>query len=154
MLSSLPLHRECQVFPCAPYFSPPHYNDQAPASRPGALRMAASLLLSFALATAAPPTGFQPEVTVENPTRLDWEFAAADFGPGAGKLAADYDSRKQRYQLYVPKTYDRARRWPLVVFISPGDDPLGWRYWQKPCEDAEALFCAAYAAGNNCPPAQ
>ncbi len=116
--------------------------------------MAASLLLSFALAAAAPPTGFQPEVTVENPTRLDWEFAVADFGPGAGKLAADYDSRKQRYQLYVPKTYDRARRWPLVIFISPGDDPLGWRHWQKPCEDAEALFCAAYAAGNNCPPAQ
>jgi dienelactone hydrolase len=93
-------------------------------------------------------------VEVANPTRLDWHFAAAGFGPRAAELPADYDSRRQRYQLFVPKGYDRARLWPLVVFISPGDDPLGWRFWQKPCEEGDILYSAAYGAGNNCPPGQ
>lgn len=104
--------------------------------------------------SAAPPpaaTGFQPEVHVQAVTRLDWEFAVADFGKDAARLPAGYDSRQQRYQLFVPKTYDPAKPWPLVVFISPGDDPLGWRFWQKPCEEAGVLFCAPYGAGNNCP---
>jgi PDZ domain len=102
----------------------------------------------------APPTGFFPEVRVENATRLDWEFAASAFGAAATKLPAGYDSLKQRYQLYVPDSYDPAKAWPLVVFISPGDDPLGWRYWESPCADAGMLFCAAYGAGNNCPAGQ
>jgi predicted esterase len=111
-------------------------------------------LLCLAAGSAAaadpPPTGFQAEVEVENPTRLDWEFVASAFGPDAAKLK-DYDSRKQRYQLFVPKNYDKTKAWPLVVFISPGDDPGGWKFWQKPCEDGGMLFCAAYRAGNNCP---
>jgi dienelactone hydrolase len=125
------------------------------AARRGALLVAA-LFLPPALSAAEPEpaTGFQPEVEVANPTRLDWQFAAAGFGPRAAELPADYDSRRQRYQLFVPKGYDQARLWPLVVFISPGDDPLGWRFWQRPCEDGDVLFCAAYGAGNNCPPGQ
>jgi predicted esterase len=103
--------------------------------------------------SAAEPaaTGFLPEVTVSGPTRLDWRFAAAGFGPKAAQLPTSYDSSSQRYQLFVPPSYKPAQSWPLIVFISPGDDPLGWRFWQKPCEDAGVLFCAAYGAGNNCP---
>lgn len=113
------------------------------------------LVVLFGLtANAAPPTGFQAEVKVEGPTRLDWEFAVREFGPDAAKLPASYDSRKQRYQLFVPRNYDASKTWPLVVFISPGDDPLGWRFWQKPCEEAGLLFCAPYGAGNNCPTGQ
>ncbi len=107
-----------------------------------------------ALAAGPPLTGFQAEVTVTGPTRLDWRFAAAGFGPKAARVPDVYDSSAQRYQLYVPPKYDRARAWPLVVFVSPGDDPLGWRFWQKPCEESGMLFCAAYGAGNNCPPGQ
>ncbi len=99
-----------------------------------------------------PPTGLQAEVRVKQPTRLDWEFVASGFGKEAAKLPADFDSLKQRFQLYVPKSYDAARAWPLLVFISPGDAPLGWRYWQKVCEENRMLFCAPYGAGNNCPP--
>ncbi len=115
------------------------------------------LLLGLVLplgAADAPATGFQPEVRVAAPTRLDWQFAAAGFGTKAAQLPASYESDKQRYQLYVPAGYDRAKAWPLVVFVSPGDDPLGWRVWQKPCEQSGSLFCAAYGAGNNCPPGQ
>jgi dienelactone hydrolase len=107
-----------------------------------------------ARAADPPRTGFQPEVTVAVQTRLDWQFAAAGFGAKASRLPADYESDRQRYQLFVPPAYNPEQAWPLVVFISPGDDPLGWRYWQKPCEAAGALFCAAYGAGNNCPPGQ
>jgi predicted esterase len=102
-------------------------------------------------AAAAPPTGFQEKVQVSAPTRLDWKFAASAFGAEAAKLPADYDSRQQHYQLYVPRDYDSKKTWPLVVFISPGDDPLGWRQWQKTCESAHALFCAPFGAGNSCP---
>src|SRR3954468_10132368 len=112
------------------------------------------VLLPARPAVALPPTGFQAEVRVANRTRLDWEFAAAGFGRDATRLPAGYESRNQRYQLYVPKTYHPEKVWPLVVFISPGDEPLGWRYWQKPCEESDLLFCAAYGAGNNCPAGQ
>src|SRR5262249_48826953 len=63
------------------------------------------------------------------------------------------NSRKQRYQLFVPATYKPGKAWPLVVFVPPGDDPLGWRAWRKPCEDGDTLFCAPYGAGNSSLPA-
>jgi hypothetical protein len=113
------------------------------------------LLLGAApLQADGPPTGFQSEVKIKRPTRLDWEFVASGFGPKAAQLPSTFDSRQQRFQLFVPRTYDAKRAWPLVAFISPGDAPLGWRYWQKLCEQHDLLFCAPYAAGNNCPPGQ
>jgi dienelactone hydrolase len=116
------------------------------------LGLLAGLCLGAARAADPPATGLQPEVTVAGPTRLDWRFAAAGFGPQAARLPGSYESARQRYLLFVPADYDPRRLWPLVVFVSPGDDPLGWRFWQKPCAESGVLFCAAYAAGNNCPP--
>jgi predicted esterase len=109
------------------------------------------LPIGWVRAADAPATGFQSEVSVGASTRLDWAFACAGFGAEAAQLPRDYASTSQRYQLYVPRGYDREKAWPLVLFISPGDDPMGWRYWQKICEDNGYLFCAAYGAGNNCP---
>jgi hypothetical protein len=100
---------------------------------------------------AAAKTGFHKEVRVGEPTRIDWEFAVSPFGPDAAKLPKDYDSRKQRYLLYVPKNYKPGKSWPLVVFISPDEDPLGWRFWEKTCRSLGMLFCAPYGAGNSCP---
>jgi len=110
-------------------------------------------LLSLCLcsSTSAAEVGYQAEVKVSAPTRIDWEFAVGNFGIDKPKLPADYDSRKQRYLLFVPKDYTANKDWPLVVFISPGDDPLGWRFWQKPCEELGMLFCAPYGAGNVVP---
>jgi hypothetical protein len=114
------------------------------------------LFLGAAVAPAGgadgPETGFLPEVRVRRVTRLDWRFVARALAAGADRLPADYASGEQRYQLYVPPNYRPARAWPLVVFVSPGDDPLGWRCWQRTCEAHDVLFCAAYGAGNNCPP--
>lgn len=106
------------------------------------------------LRAAEPATGLQANVAVREATRLDWEFAASGFGKEALKLPADFDSRRQHFQLFVPKNYKADREWPLIVFISPGDDPLGWRYWEKVCTKRDFLFCAPFAAGNNCPAGQ
>lgn len=116
-------------------------------------RSAFVALAAFLFAARPVPAdvGLQSEVAVRRPTRLDWEFVAAAFGGDAAKLPADYRSEKQRYQLYVPVDYADKKAWPLVVFVSPGDDPLGWRAWQKACEGGGLLFCAAYGAGNNVP---
>jgi poly(3-hydroxybutyrate) depolymerase len=108
-----------------------------------------SLGVSASLANAV-ETGFQAEVRVKAPTRLDWEFAASSLSPNVW-LAADYDACKQRYQLYVPKEYKPDRAWPLLVYIAPGDDPEGWRHWPMLCEEQGLLFCAAYGGGNSCP---
>src|SRR5262249_46381354 len=85
--------------------------------------LAAPLLVARVVPGAEGESGFHPERRVREATRLDWEFAA---GPGA-KLPGRYDSRRQRYQLFAPATYKPTKAWPLVVFVSPGDDPLGWR---------------------------
>ncbi len=121
-------------------------------------KLLATLVLFLAVsvppagAAEEPETGFLPEVTVKRATRLDWRFVARGLAAGAERLPADYDSAEQRYQLYVPPNYRPTKAWPLVVFVSPGDDPLGWRCWQRTCEAHDVLFCAAYGAGNNCPP--
>jgi predicted esterase len=121
-------------------------------SRSDLARWATPLAALVALAPAAPAQekGWQPECRVREPTRLDWEFVA---GKDA-HLPGSYDSRRQRYQLFVPARYTPARNWPLVLFVSPGDDPLGWRAWRGPCEEEGVLFAAPYGAGNACPTGQ
>jgi predicted esterase len=111
------------------------------------------LLVGCWLAAAEPPqVGFLPKVPVRVPTRLDWEFVAGSIGPEETRLPAAYESARQCYQLFVPPGYKPNRAWPLVLFLSPGDAPLGWRSWQKLCEDNDLFFCSAYGAGNNVAP--
>jgi hypothetical protein len=116
--------------------------------------LAGWLALSTPWHCQAADTGFRAEVGVRESTGLDWEFVAGEFGADPGKVSVAYDPRKQRYQLFVPPAYKPGKFWPLVVFVSPGDDPLGWRTWRRVCEGKGILFCAAYGAGNDCPPAQ
>src|SRR3954447_3172947 len=71
------------------------------------------------------------ERKVAAPTRLDWEFAVSGFGKDAAKLPAGYDSTKQRYQLFVPKSYRKDKPASLVLFVSAGDGQQGWKNWQK-----------------------
>jgi hypothetical protein len=106
--------------------------------------------LTLAAPVFCADTGFQDEVRVQGPTRLDWEFPLAGLPGEAVRLPRDYRSDQQRYQLFVPSDYEDSHPWPLVVFLSPGDDPFGWRFWKNPCEKGKLLFCAAYGAGNNC----
>jgi hypothetical protein len=85
---------------------------------------------------------------------LDWEYAAGVFGAQAAHLPADYDPARQRYDLFVPPAYQPGKPWPLVLFLSPGDDPLGWGAWQRVCEEHDLFFCSAYGAGEGMAPAR
>jgi hypothetical protein len=103
-------------------------------------------------APPAPETGFFLEVAVRQPTRLDWEFVAGTFGPEAARIPADYHSAENTYQLFVPPAYKPGRPAGLVLFVSPGDDPLGWTAWQKACNDRDLFFAAPYGAGGSVAP--
>ena len=106
------------------------------------------------------PTSFLPAQSPSNDhkvaasTRLDWEFACQGFKPTERKLPAGYDSTKQRYQLYVPNGASKTKPSALVLFISPGDGPQGWKYWQKVCEQKGVFFASPYGAGNSTQPGQ
>jgi predicted esterase len=117
-------------------------------SRSGAAGLFVLILGGFAGLARGEEDHWFPEVRVRQETRLDWEFVA---GAEAGKLSRHYDSRRQRYQFFVPGGYKPERLWPLIVFISPGDDPLGWRAWRRSCEENGCLFCAPYGVGNGVP---
>ncbi len=99
-------------------------------------------ILAAALALAADPPGFEAGRRVRAAGRLDWEFVA-----GGARLPAAHDSRRQRYQLFTPATYAKAKAWPLVVWLSPGDDPSGWAAMERPCVEGDLFFAAPYAAG-------
>jgi pimeloyl-ACP methyl ester carboxylesterase len=120
-------------------------------------------------ATIAEESGYQKEVTVREPTRLDWVFANANqsvLNPPAEWLQG-YDSTKQRYELFVPppakatpkgKTKSKAKNaepadagLPLVLFISAGDQPAGWGQLQSVCQQKGIVFASPFAAGNNTP---
>ncbi len=107
--------------------------------------------LTFLVLTQTAALHAQTERKVAAATRLDWEFAARGVGPDAGKLPAGYDSTKQKYQLFVPKNYAKDKPAGLVLFISPGDGPQGWKSWQKLCETDGVFFASPYGAGNATP---
>ena len=94
----------------------------------------------------------KPSAKVAKATRLDWEFACQGFKPAERKLPAGYDSAKQRYQLYVPKGASKSKPAALVLFISPGEGPQGWKNWQKLCEKEGVFFASPFGAGNSTQP--
>jgi predicted esterase len=110
------------------------------------------LLAVLVIASALEPLAAQPvERKVAAATRLDWEFASRGFAPKDQPLPAGYDSSKQKYRLFIPKTNDKGKPAALVLFISAGDSPAGWRSWQKHCEENNIFFASPYAAGNTTP---
>src|SRR5262245_15638851 len=72
-------------------------------------------------------------VTVCGPTRLEWEIVSHRFGRDHGDQPGTYRSKKQRYQLYIPENYSKTRTWPLIVFVSPSKDPVGWDRFENVC---------------------
>lgn len=92
--------------------------------------------------------------TVSAASRLDHAFAAQGFGKDAARTPAGYDATKQRYQIHVPKLVRRDRPAPLVLFISPSDQPSGLAAWQSVCDQGGVLFVSPFAAGNNVPAGQ
>ena len=120
----------------------------------------AACALAFALcagrlALAAPPTGYTAKVTVGGPTRLDWTFAVSNQSvadPPVKLTGEDFDSKKQTYELFVPERKDPKKPVPAILFISAGDEPSGWKAFEKTCKDNGFVFIGVRGAGNNVPP--
>ncbi len=100
------------------------------------------------------PPGHHARVTVGAATRLDWTFALSNrslANPPADWLGS-YDSKPQQYDLYVPPRRDAKKLLPVLLFISPGDEPMGWKRFENLCKQRGILYAEARGAGNNCPP--
>ncbi len=108
----------------------------------------------LAIGTAAHAAdGYQSKVAVSAPTRLDWTFALASQSladPPADWLK-DYDSTKQQYELYIPPKRDPKKPLPVILFVSPGNDPTGWKHFEPVCKKLGFVYAEPYAAGNDCP---
>jgi predicted esterase len=110
-------------------------------------------LLSLPSLAAAPKEGYQAKVAVTAPTRLDWTFALTNrsLDPIPAEFLPDYDSAKQTFELYVPARPNPKKLLPVIVFISPGNDPAGWKNFEKPCKDLGFVFIGVRDAGNDVP---
>lgn len=120
-------------------------------------RVAAIVGLWLALGAAdagAAPKGYQAKVFVSAPTRLDWTFALANRSlaePPADWLPG-YDSIAQQYELFIPSHKGTAKKpLPAIVFISPGNEPMGWKHFEALCKQNDILFAGPRLAGNDCP---
>ena len=111
-------------------------------------------VVSFASALAAKPViGYHRSVTVTAATRLDSVFPLANQSPKVlpKSWLGDYDSTKQTYELFVPKNYSERKTWPVILFISPSDNAMGWQSLKELCTKRGIIFAGPQAAGNRCP---
>ncbi|MBP90933.1 MAG: hypothetical protein CMJ64_30185 [Planctomycetaceae bacterium] len=109
------------------------------------------------LAEAAEPTlGYQANVQVTGPTRIDWVFTVANQSPvkPPADWLRDYDSAAQTYELFVPRSYRAGQGAALMLFISPGDRGAGYDQWKQVCTRHGLLFASPHNAGNRCPTEQ
>jgi pimeloyl-ACP methyl ester carboxylesterase len=109
--------------------------------------------IEFSIRCAEPLSGYRQRVQVTAPTRLDWTFAVSNRSlvrPPAEWLP-DYDSKQQFYELFVPAGYTPKKPYPLILFISPSSEPMGWKSWERVCKQLGILFAGPHGAGNDCP---
>ena len=119
--------------------------------RSGLALALAVMTLATQAAAAAERAGHQPQVQVQQPTKIDWVFVLANQSPAqvpAGWLP-DYDSTRQSYELYVPAARSRRKPPGLVLFISPGGRGTGFDAFRKACDQHDLVFASPHAAGND-----
>jgi predicted esterase len=112
------------------------------------------LILPLSVLAAPPRPGYHPRVPVSAPTRLDWTFVAAtrSFATPPPDWLPDYESRKQHYELFVPSRANAREPLPLLLFVSPSSEAMGWKDLESLCKQRGFLFAAPHQAGNDCPP--
>jgi predicted esterase len=97
--------------------------------------------------------GFHGSIRVMAPTRLDWQFVVKpnEFEPSSPRLPPGYTSTNQTYMLFIPSEYKASRQWPLVLCVSPGDDPCGWGEFESICRSQGVIFASPMNTGNEQP---
>ena len=77
---------------------------------------------------------------------LDYAALAAQHGLPSGPLV---DPTKERWDVYVPKSYDGSKPYGVLVWVHPGDQadlPYGWNY---ALDDHTLIYVSAFNSGNN-----
>lgn len=121
-------------------------------------RFAAVVLVLFAAhhASAAPPAaGYTQKVSVSGPTRLDWTFVVSNQSladPPAKLAGADYDPKKQSYDLFLPERKDPKKPIPAIIWVSASDNATGWNVLEKLCKEKGIAYIGVREAGNGVPP--
>ena len=89
-------------------------------------------------------------------TRLDWVFAVSNQSPVEVPpgLLENYDSTKQRFELYVPSGAASRGAAPLILFISPSQKATGLAQFRKLCDREGVVFASPHQAGNQTPGAR
>jgi pimeloyl-ACP methyl ester carboxylesterase len=97
--------------------------------------------------------GHEAKASVSAATRMDWTFVVSNrsLDSPPDDWLKDYDSTKQQYELYVPPKRDPKKPSPVIVFVSPGDEPAGWKQLESTCNDLGFIFIGVRGAGNDCP---
>ena len=95
---------------------------------------------------------YRSEVRVQGATRLDWVYPLIQESPAASPadLVRGYRSVAQSYELFEPAGMDGSAC-ALVIFVSPQDRPVGWRFWEATCRRHGVLFAGLRDMGNGKP---
>lgn len=90
------------------------------------------------------------KLTVQDPTKLDWVYPLAMRSPATPPKQLVEESLRGgdfTYEFCGPRDGgDRA--WPLVIFVSPENRPVGWPFWEATCREHGVLFAGIRDAGN------
>jgi predicted esterase len=101
---------------------------------------------------SAQDVGYVAKMRVAAETRLDWVYPLLDRSPAqppAG-LLADYHWQAQAYEFFGPAE-GGGGNFPLVIFVSPQDRPVGWPFWEPTCRAHGVLFAGVRDMGNGKP---
>jgi predicted esterase len=92
---------------------------------------------------------------VQQETQLDWVYPLLRRSPekAPAELAAGYRSAAQEYELHGPEEDGAGGNWPMVIFISPSDRPVGWRLCEPTCRRHGVLLADLVGMGNGKPAA-
>ncbi len=114
------------------------------------------LLSALLIATAswAADLGYQKDVAVKSPTRLDWIFVLANqsLPEAPAEWLGKYDSTNQRYDYFAPEKPAAPKEGrAAILFISAGNEPAGWKNFEATCRKQGIVFASPHGAGNNTP---
>lgn len=122
------------------------------AARIVSLQLACWALAAFGASATAQEFSYVDKIVVAEPTKLDWGFPLLEKSPPVMPEAFAKETThggRFEYEFFGPREGDAGGgAWPLVIFVSPQDRPVGWDFWAPTCEAHGVLFAGVRDAGN------
>jgi dienelactone hydrolase len=120
------------------------------------MAIAAGVVVLVAVASARAQAAYVAKARVRAETRLDWAYpltGKSQSNPPEGVLEG-YRSAAQSYEFHGPDIGADGGPLPLVIFVSPSDRPVGWRFMEPVCRAEGIVFAGLHDMGNGKPRAQ